>query len=168
LRSSFSSIMRGRHRHHHGVSVSHQPESPPDHIHLSQLHFPTPLPPPVIRRRRRRFCAWINAARTIRRCRCRTSRSTDRCSCRLAVGCAKNSPLTCAPSVRLGVRRDTSTRWARSSPEHSQHLRTSCRSCRRPCPDTGNLHAFVKRPEPALVGAVPGRWCGRGASPRGW
>jgi len=49
LRSSFSSIMRGRHRHHHGVSVSHQPESPPDHIHLSQLHFPTPLPPPVIR-----------------------------------------------------------------------------------------------------------------------
>jgi IS30 family transposase len=31
-----------------------------------------------------------------------------------------------------------------------------------------NLNAFVKRPEPVLVGAVPGRWCGREASPRAW
>lgn len=35
---------------------------------------------------------------TMRRCRCRTSRSTDHCSCRPAAACVRNSRHTCAPN----------------------------------------------------------------------
>jgi len=161
--------MRGRHRHHHGVSVSHQPESPPDHIHLSQLHFPTPLPPPVIRtppttflrldqRRpndpemqvshesiyRSLFVQTRGGLRKELTAHLRTKRATRR------------------PAGHVNPMGAVFARTFSTSPNVLPKLPTG------PCPDTGNLHAFVKRPEPALVAAVPGRWCGRGASPRGW